>query len=189
MCHAVADEGFARTLADLARDLERSLTRSQHFGHTCRNRDQRSAEIRVSTQQQRCQAGNQPLPVIHLTEERYDLPVICRALHWIATEKTCYAQQIQRLSDSVLILHLLENGQRLLMAAQRFMRLLDIQVPVAQSVEAVGKQFRIGKRLRQVKRSAKKCAHSFIVTSCPQEAKVDQALPFCCPILSGTGSL
>src|SRR6266536_71088 len=100
MCHAVAGVGFARTLTDLARERERLLAHAPHFGHTCLNRDQRSAEIRVSTQQQRRQAGNQPLPVVHLLEEFYDLPVIGRALHRIATERAYHAQQIQRLSDS-----------------------------------------------------------------------------------------
>ena len=40
----------------------------------------------------------------------------------------------------MLILHLLENGQRLLVVVQRLERLLDVGVPVAQAVEAMGKQ-------------------------------------------------
>src|SRR5205085_12570526 len=129
-------------------------------------------EIRVSTQQQRRQTGNQPFPVVHFTEEFYNLSVIGRALHQIATERTYHAQQIQRLSDSMLILHLLEDGQRLLVAAQRLERLLDVHMPVAQAVEAVCKQFRIVKRSRTVNGAAEVCTRLLVITFCPQETEI-----------------
>src|SRR5437588_10798127 len=184
MCHAVAGVGFPGALADLARERERSLAHTPHFGHTCRNCDQRRAEICVSTQQQRRQAGNQPFPVVHLLEEFYDLPVIGRALHRITTERAYHAQQIQRLSDSMLILHPLEDGQRLLVAAQRLERLLDVCVPVAQAVEAVCKQFRIGKRSRTVNGAAEVCTRLLVITFCPQETEIKETLPFLYTVVS-----
>src|SRR6266536_1338675 len=187
--HAVSGGGFGRTLTDLARERERLLAHAPHFGHTCLNRDQRRAEIRVSTQQQRRQAGNQPFPVVHFTEEFYDLSVKGRALHQIATERAYHPQQIQRLRDSIMILHLLEDGQRLLVAAQRLERLLDVHVPVAQAVEALCKQFRIGKLSRTVNGAAEVRTRLLVITFCPQETEIKETLPFREAVVSLVGSL
>ena len=189
MCHAVAGVGFSGALADLARERERSLAHTPHFDHTCRNRDQRHAEIRVATQQQRRQAGNQPFPVVHLLEEFYGWPVIGRALHRIATERAYHAQQIQRLSDSMLILHLLEDGQRLLVAAQRLERLLDVHMPVAQAVEVVGKQFRVGKLARTFNGLAEVRTRVLVIAFGPQGAEIKETLPFRDAVVSFVGSL
>src|SRR5262249_34903994 len=109
--------------------------------------------------------------------------------HQITSEQTGYAQQIQRLGDSMLIMHLLENGQRLLMVVQSLAWLLDIGVPVAQAVEAVGKQSRVSKGPRTFKGLAQVDLRLSVIASCPQEAQIKQTLPFCQPIVSFLGSL
>src|SRR2546427_6684998 len=75
------------------------------------------------------------------------------------------------------------------MAAQRFMRLLDIQVPVTQAVEAVGKQFRIGKRPRTLNGAVEVRTCLLVIASCPQEAEIKETLPFRDDIVSFVGSL
>src|SRR6266702_4162205 len=86
-------------------------------------------------------------------------------------------------------MHLSENGQCLLMVAQSLERLLDIEVPVAQAVEAVGKQIRGSLGPRKFNGAAEVDTRLLVIASCPEEAEVNDTLPLCYAIMSAVGHL
>src|SRR2546426_11873959 len=86
-------------------------------------------------------------------------------------------------------MHLLKYRQRLLMATQCLKLLLDIQVPIAQTVEAVGKQIRGRLGPRKVNGTAEVDTRLLVIASCPEEAKVNDTLPLCYAVVSAVGNL
>src|SRR6266568_3198702 len=73
------------------------------------------------------------------------------------------------------------------MAAQRFLRLFGIQIPVAQAVEAVSQGCRIVQGACQCQGPLVIVPALCIVTSRPQQAQVEQRLPLCVAIGSLVG--
>src|SRR3989442_14010887 len=86
-------------------------------------------------------------------------------------------------------MHLLKYRQRLLIATQCLKLLLDIQVPIAQTVEAVGKQIRGSLGPRKVNGAAEVDTRLLVIASCPEEAEVNDTLPLCYAIMGAVGNL
>src|SRR2546423_10936884 len=181
--------GFGRALTALAGGLESLLTITERVGKTDRDRDQRFALIHPSDFGQHRQARSQPLAIIEFPEEGNGLLAIGCPLNQITTDKICHAKQIVCLGKAMLIMPLLKQRERLLMVLQGFAGLLNIQVPVSKTIEAMSQDEWIVHLTCQCKCLLIIGAGLRVIALRPQKPEVHQGLPFTPAVGSFAGHL
>jgi len=135
------------------------------------------------------QARSQPRTVLQRPQKPDGLLDIARALHRIAAQIGHQPQQIEGLGQARPVVQRLKDRQRLLMAAQGFLGLSYIEIPVSQPVQRAGQSrrrlwTRPGWPIQAAGRfqcPLKIDARLRVIPRCPQLSQVEEKLPFPLP--------
>src|SRR5260370_41972985 len=100
-----------------------------------------------------------------------------------------HSQEVDCFCHGLGIMERLKHGKCFLVCLQTVCNSPNIDQPVPDTIEAASMEFRIGQRLRAIKRTAEPVSHLSIVAPCPQASDVKQALPFHNAVLDLLGNL
>src|SRR3954462_6592538 len=95
----------------------------------------------------------------------------------VAMQPRGESQQIERFGEATLMLQALEDRERLVMVVERLHGLGDIQMPVAQPVEAVGDHDRCPTVAGNGEGELGVAASLLIIPGRPELAQIEQCLP------------
>src|SRR5260370_26606125 len=89
-----------------------------------------------------------------------------------------HSQEVDCFCHGLGIMERLKHGKCFLVCLQTVCNSPNIDQPVPDTIEAASMEFRIGQRLRAIKRTAEPVSHLSISGPCPQGFDVTQTLPF-----------